>query len=236
MKKVTQKMNVIDAMRKNGKMATFSQLNQLTDISTWGTKTPFASIRGIVQTNKEFFKIVPGLWGLSEFRDEILANLSGKKDDKYSHSYFQGLVVEIGNLRKLTTFIPPQDKNRKFLDKKLGEIATTDKMFDFSYPEVVKFANRVDVVWFNDRGLPHSFYEIEHSTDFKNSLNKFYELQDFRAEFFIVADKKRKSEFDRTINLSIYQPLKKIVKFADYESTVKTYENEKGKLKIENGI
>ncbi|MBP3207417.1 MAG: hypothetical protein J6M21_04040, partial [Campylobacter sp.] len=62
-----QKDFVINALLKNGKVATLSQLYHSTEVSSWQTKTPFASIRRILQTNKEFFKIQPGLWGLSEF-------------------------------------------------------------------------------------------------------------------------------------------------------------------------
>ncbi|MCD8213437.1 MAG: hypothetical protein LUC34_05260, partial [Campylobacter sp.] len=60
---MTQKDYIIDAMKQNGQTATLSQLYKLTDVSSWGTKTPFATIRRIVQTNKEFFKIQPGFWG-----------------------------------------------------------------------------------------------------------------------------------------------------------------------------
>ena len=63
---MTQKQCVIEALAKLGGMATFSQLYAKTDTSKWGTKTPFASIRGIVQTNKEFYKVRAGLWGLCE--------------------------------------------------------------------------------------------------------------------------------------------------------------------------
>ncbi len=59
-----QKDYVIEVMRKNGGYATLRQLNSLVDVSTWGTKTPFASIRRIVQLNDEFFRIQPGLWTL----------------------------------------------------------------------------------------------------------------------------------------------------------------------------
>ena len=43
--------------------------------------------------------------------------------------------------------------------------------------------------------MPNCFYEVEHSTNIINSLNKFYELQDFRSKFCIVADIRRKTEF-----------------------------------------
>lgn len=50
-----QKDYVIEAMRTNGGYATFQQLNKLVDYSSWGTKTPAATIRAIVQKNDEFF-------------------------------------------------------------------------------------------------------------------------------------------------------------------------------------
>ena len=42
---MSQKDNVIEAMRKNGGYATFQQLNHLIDFSSWKTKTPQASVK-----------------------------------------------------------------------------------------------------------------------------------------------------------------------------------------------
>ena len=65
----------------------------------------------------------------------------------------------------------------------------------FTYDNLLRRARTVDVVWFNERQMPCGFYEIEHTTDIKNSLSKFYELQDFRADFVIIADEKRREQF-----------------------------------------
>jgi hypothetical protein len=70
----TQTEQIIEVMRQNGGYATFGQLNHLTDFSTWKTKTPFATVRRIVQESDAFFKIQPGLWALTEFEDEVLYN------------------------------------------------------------------------------------------------------------------------------------------------------------------
>ncbi|MBQ7270365.1 MAG: hypothetical protein IJR18_01605, partial [Campylobacter sp.] len=107
-----QKDFVINALLKNGKVATLSQLYHATEVSSWQTKTPFASIRRILQTNKEFFKIQPGLWGLSEFKNEILAKFEIKNEkivaeNEFTHSYYQGIIAQIGNIRKFKTYIPP---------------------------------------------------------------------------------------------------------------------------------
>ena len=97
------------------------------------------------------------------------------------------------------------------------------EMPEFTYEKIVKRARPIDTVWFNERNLPNAFYEVEHSTNIINSLNKFFELQDFRANFFIVADSKRKNEFDDKISQSIYNPIKSLVKFLDYESLSNQY-------------
>ena len=58
---------VILTLEKLGGLATLGLLNQevfkIKDCE-WKTKTPFASIRRIVQLNKGIYKIKPGLYGL----------------------------------------------------------------------------------------------------------------------------------------------------------------------------
>ena len=61
-------------------------------------------------------------------------------------------------------------------------------------PEIIRKSE--DTIWFNERNMPHSFFEIEHSTDIQNSLLKFNDLQDFYVRMAIVADIKRKPEFE----------------------------------------
>lgn len=188
---MSQKDYVIEAMKNNGGYATLHQLNCMVDVSTWGTRTPNASISRIVQTNNEFFRIQPGLWALTEYKDDVLIRFNIVENDngsieRFTHSYIQGIITEIGNIRKYDTYVPPQDKNKMFLEKKLSEIATLDSIHNFTHPDLLKRAKTVDSIWFNKRKMPCAFYEVEHSTDFKNSLNKFYELQDFSKRSIIM--------------------------------------------------
>ncbi|MBP5711314.1 MAG: hypothetical protein J6W84_10125 [Bacteroidales bacterium] len=224
-----QASQVIEAMRKEGGYATLRRLNEIVDSSTWGTKTPEASIRRIVQQENSIFKIQPGLWALEEMRDEVLKkfelNLGDKKsEEQFTHGYYQGILVEIGKFRQKMTYVPAQDKNRKFMGHPLGEITHTTVIPQFTYDNLLKKARTIDVIWFNQRDMPSDFYEVEHTTDFKNSLNKFYELQDFYAGFYIVANKKRKEEFEDKIHASLYTPIEKRVKFLDYNRVVSMYE------------
>lgn len=228
MKKETQEHQVIEALRREGGFATLRRLYEIVDFTTWKTKTPEASVRGIVQNSQSVFRIRPGLWALEDYREEVLKKFKIKEGDRYSeeqfsHGYYQGLLIQIGKYRNRMTYIPSQDKNRMFLDKHLGEIADTYTLPLFTYDNLLRKARTVDVIWFNERQMPSDFYEVEHTTDIKNSLSKFYELQDFFAKFYIVADICRIEEFKDKINVSMFNSIKSRVQFLDYERVVTMY-------------
>ncbi len=218
-----QHEQVIEVMRKNGGYATLGFLNQKVDVSDWKSKTPFASIRRIVQDERFFFKIKPGLWALKEFEKDVLRKFqiqdTSKKDSQeiFNHSYYQGLLLEIGNLKGYKTYIPPQDKNKMFLEKPLGSISKMDSILEFSYPEIVGRAKTIDVIWFNERKMPYSFFEVEYLGDIQNSLLKFNDLQDFYSNFYIVSAIERKREFDSKIEYGAFKEIKKRVTFIDYD-------------------
>jgi len=214
---------VIKVMEESGGIATLGQLYQNVDVSKWGTKTPFASIRRIVQNKRFFFKIKPGLWALNKYKDEILKKYPVSKKspqnkvNEFNHTYYQGLLVEIGNIEGFQTFIPYQDKNKIYLTKPLNEYTKLKKIYNFTYDKVVKRTVMIDVSWFNKRNYPDSVFEVEYSTDINNSLLKFLELQDFYIKFNIVADKSRQREFENKVSSSAFDPIRKRVNFIDYE-------------------
>lgn len=236
---MTQSQAVINTLERLGGIATLGQLySEVLAIKEcqWKTKTPFASIRRIVQQHKEIYKISAGLYGLVKLQpkhkqDGILAssNQASSRSQNFTHTYYQGLLLHIGNKRGFLTFAPQQDKNRLFLDKdKLSEIRTLDLIPPFSYKDIVKRSETIDAIWFNERRMPHSFFEIENSTDMQNSLIKFSDLQDFSARMIIVADGKRRAEFDKKLSASIFKEIQKSkrVRFMSYEQIAKEYEME----------
>lgn len=233
---MTQETQVVEKLREEGGFATLRRLNEIIDFSTWKTKTPEATVRRIVQMSRQIFRIQPGLWALEEMREQVLRkfelNVGDKKsEEQFSHGYYQGLLVEIGKFRQQRTYVPAQDKKRIFLGKRLEDIADETSLPLFSYDSLLKKARTVDVIWFNVRNMPSDFYEVEHTTDIKNSLAKFYELQDFHAGFHIIADIHRKREFEDKLNVSMFDPIKNRVNFIDYERVATMYE---GMTKVNN--
>lgn len=228
-KKYTQTQQVIDTLRKYGGYATLGSLYHLVDTSSWATKTPNESIRRIVQQSDEIFKIQPGLWALEECREEVMRKFDIQTQEtqsveQFTHGYYQGLIIEIGNMKHYTTYVPAQDQNRRFLEKPLKNICSTIQIPNFSYENLTNRARTVDVIWFNERKMPDSFFEVEHSTDIQNSVIKFCDLQDFHSRFLIVAPQNRREQFDKVMGRTAFKEVKGRVVFHSYESILKQYE------------
>ena len=123
----TQTDAVVETMERNGGYATFKYLYENTPVGDWRTKTPFASIRRIVQLSDQFFRVRAGLWAMESYRNKLPAHIAAltsepgrraEQPDTASHYFYQGILAELGNMRGLETYVPAQDKNRPFMQKK----------------------------------------------------------------------------------------------------------------------
>ncbi len=220
------------ALERLGGQATLAQLYWETmkvPGVKWGTKTPFASIRRIVQERPEIFRVRPGLWALESHRSRLgLERAEGKRAaaDESAHAYYQGLLAMIGNLRGLRTYIPNHDRNRICLQKRLGEVRSLEKVPPFSYDPFVRQVATIDVSWFNDRRMPDSLFEVEQTTNIQDSLVKFLELQDFHARMVIVASAARRREFEDKKTRRAFRPIAQRVSFYACEALARDYEYE----------
>jgi len=235
---MTQNEAVKQVIEKLGGLATLGQINQnifAIKECQWKTKTPFASIRRIVRQTSGIYRVKPGLYALEEYRSKLEANgiieeTASNKDSEdvqnFNHSYYQGILLSIGNMKRYDTFVPNQDKNRLFCNETLGNISSIEVLPPYSYDSFVRRSSTIDVVWLNARKMPHSFFEVEHSTDIQNSLLKFNDLIDFNVRMFIVASDSRIKEFRNKMSYTAFTDLRtqKRVEFLDYDSIIKQYE------------
>lgn len=222
-------------MEQNGGFATLAQLYHgalRVEGADWsGTQNPFANIRRIVQTSGSFWKIRPGLWALQSHEARLRAAFELPFDapivatETFDHGYYQGLLLEIGRLQQFQTWVPAQDKNRRFIATPLHELATLRELPPFTFERLLRHAKTIDVGWYNARQFPNSFFEVEHSTDISHSLLKFLEFQDLRTRFFIVADEARKREWGDKMNRAAFEPLRHRVEFWSYEAVSKRHSN-----------
>lgn len=234
---MTQREAVISALEEHGGYATLGDIYRSALSKSgcqWGTKTPHATIRRILQTDKRtFFRIRPGLWGIKGKEDQILDSLKIGREatkeqiERFDHAYYQGLLAEWGKLKNHQIHIPSQDRNKRYLQSYLGSLSLAE-MPQFTYPGLVEKAGYVDVIWFsnnNDRNLyfPVCMFEVEHTTDFTNSLNRFYEFRYFTTRFVIVAPGLRRREFESKVSGAIYGGFSKRVELWDYETVARLY-------------
>lgn len=233
--KRTQTDAVVETMERNGGYATFKYLYENTPVRDWRTKTPFASIRRIVQLSDQFYRVRAGLWALESYRNKLPAHIAAlatesgrraKQPDAASHYFYQGLLAELGTMRGFQTYVPAQDKNRPFMQKKLGDVAATTSLPGFTYPEVVSKVKSVDVMWFNRRHFPDTLFEVEFTTDFNKSLMKFQELVDFNTGMTIVAPAVRRREYDAAARWDVFTQLKPRVAFWDCDYLVALHTRE----------
>jgi hypothetical protein len=236
---MNQQEAVIQTMEKLGGISTLGQLyKKVFEIKDcqWKTKTPTASIRRIVQLHKGIYKIKPGLYGLVAKKSEIelkgiIAETDKNKNSdevkEFGHTYYQGLLLKIATARHLESWSPNQDKNKMFdLQNNLGSLRSLQMIPKFSYDNFINRSATVDVIWFNERKMPNSFFEVEHGTDMKNSLLKFNDLQDFHSRMVIVSDAMRQEEFKDKLKFLAFKEIVKRVDFLSYEQLVKNYEYE----------
>ncbi|MGH9430990.1 MAG: hypothetical protein ACRD3T_05550 [Terriglobia bacterium] len=217
---MNQREALVEAMRANGGYATLGELyKKALKIPSvrWETKTPFKSINRIVQNPKYFFRIRPGLWALLEAKDKLPADLAAKPKPESDHTYYQGLLVELGNLRKHQTFVPRQDRGKPFLGKPLGSLVTVDTVYPFTYPDVVRRAGAVDVIWFDQRNFPLEFIEVENTTDINGALLKFVTLYAFNTTYRVVAPAARRREFESKLHHPSFDSVAGRTKFASYD-------------------
>lgn len=179
--------------------------------------TPLNTIQAIVQRDKRFTRIGFGVYALTEYLQKLPRVIEPKTQAEkmgHKHTEIQGMIIEIGNMKGFDTYTP--DKSKIFVNKELGNIATIKECPGFTYEKIIQSVKFCDVIWFNPRGFPERLFEVEDSTDFRGSLVKFTELQDFKASFNLVAPSERKTKYDREVSKSAFKSIVDRCHFVDY--------------------
>jgi len=191
-------------------------------------KTPFNSIQERVQRDKRFTKIGLGVYALTEHLPDLQKEIEAKTPKEIierKHATIQGMLLEIGNFKKDVMDTYTNDRNWTFQGKKLGNLSTIKKLPYFTYKNIIEDSVRyIDVIWFNKRNFPYSIFEVEDSTDFRDALIKFSELQDFLAEFYCIAEDNRRTKFEKEIKKNAFAPIRNRVIFRTYEEVKSDYE------------
>lgn len=138
------------------------------------------------------------------------------------HGYVEGMLIEIGNLKKYETYTP--DKNVIFNGEKLGNLALLTDIPNFTYPKIINKAKMIDVIWFQN-GFPSITFDVEKSTDFSKALLRASEIQNFRTTYYMVALDKKEKQFKDRIDMVSFEKIKSFVRFITIKSVFDDYKN-----------
>ncbi len=198
-----------------------------------------AGIRGVlyreIRNNKRFKKIGLSIYALKNYVEEAKPQ---KEDTVRMHAYIEGICIEIGNFKNFHTYTA--DPSALYRDNlNLQNIASMNAVPQFSYNEIVQEVKRMDVIWFNPKGLcfPQKIFEVVDSIGTLNgAFNRCLQLKNFRTEFFIVAPEQHRSKFNQTMNFESYRESNEKFKFINYDEIIELYENASRVNKIESKI
>lgn len=186
--------------------------------------TPLKTIQERVQRDNRFTRIGLGVYALTEYLDklpQVITPKTASEKTSQRHAAVQGMIIEIGNMEGFETYTP--DRSKVFTNKELGNIATVKEFPIFTYERIIQSVKFVDVVWFNERGFPEKVFEVEDSTDFRGSLVKFAELQDFNTTFNLVASAERKTKYDREVSKTAFSKIMDRCHFVSYPEIEEYY-------------
>lgn len=219
-------------MEDNGGTATLAQIyDNITKYypTAKDSKAWEAGLRGVlyreIRSNRNFKKLGLSIYALKDYKEEQKPN---ENDNIRMHSYIEGICLELGLLNKFDTY--SADPSAPYKDNtKLNDFMTMKSIPHFSYDEIVQEVKRIDVVWFNRKGLqfPNRVFEVVDSIGtLDGAFNRSLQLNKFRTEFYIVAPEKHHAKFDHTIHLERYSPFMDSFKFVSYDDMIGLYNNE----------
>lgn len=232
---MTQAECVERVMELNGGYSTYEQLySDVFNISgnNFRLDSYQTNIRSIVQRDRRFFKIKPGLWALESYRDRLPQDIKDMIEEPIEsyfdrpteHARIQADLLNMGRKLGFEGYIYSQDKKRTYEDgKRLQDIVDMIKMPKFTYSSIIDKLKTIDVIWFEtisetEFKFPKVVFEVESTTNIKNSLNKFKWLIPFNMQYmYIIAPKSRELAFEEIIKEREYSDIRNRVKFLQYE-------------------
>jgi len=193
-------------------------------------------IRGVLyrelKNKKTFKKTGLGVFSLIDFDEKKEINKI-KQDKIRMHSYIEGICIELGNFDNYKTYTA--DPSAKFSNEiQLSSITTINLFPKFTYEDILKVIKRIDVLWFNSKGLlfPKRAFEIVDSIGtLGEAFNRMYQLSQFNLDFYIIGQEKNRKKFEQKRNIEPYIKEKKRFIYKSYDEIISFYNK---KVEIEN--
>jgi type II restriction enzyme len=151
-------------------------------------------------------------------------------DVQRRHAQMQIALIMIGLELNFRTWIAQNDKGILYKNKKIGEyegviVRLDNEKLVSAFPDAIKAALLIDVIWFQNSKLMPAIIEVEHSTGITSGLTRMKGLYDllpqFRTRYAIVAPDQDKEKVKILANREQFKSLN--ARFFPYSAVEELY-------------
>jgi len=137
-----------------------------------------------------------------------------------THTKAEGALLELGNLLGYDTYVTADDRNKKYRDIPLAEIAKLQELPSSIAQSILNTVRHIDVIWFKEE-LPEYCIEVEHSTDITRGLLRLYQLRGLKTSFMVVAPAEAQDKFEGEAEKAPFHSIRDIFRFKSYDELTK---------------
>ena len=155
-----------------------------------------------------------------------LLNIEVPVNQELTHTDVQAKLLLIGSYLNYRTYTPDASKVSNVFKRKLGDLASEDKIPEGAVPAIsVDTVKMIDVIWFDEEGYPTHAFEVEHTTDITKGLLRLYQTRKLRIKMFIISNQKNK--FETEVSKSPFVAIKDEFIFKNYDELEEFFESVK---------
>ncbi len=238
---VTWEDAILEVIKKRGGVATLKELYRyVPEIKKTTTSSDVnhvirAYLRRMTKKSGKLKRVGLGIYALPdvELKQNLFEDIQKGKSSKeifknikkdVLHSYVEGMLVELGNIYGYLTYTA--DQSVSFNGKFLKDIATLERIPDFTSPKLLDVIKNIDVIWFSKRAVPmpkHAF-EVEITSDFSKAVIRMYQLRDFRTNFYVIAPRSKYGQFEKRMAIEPYSEIRDRIFFRTIDDIFSLYE------------
>lgn len=138
-----------------------------------------------------------------------------EQDEELTHTDVQAKIILIGNFLGCRTYTPDKSKQSKY--GVLGELCTDREIpADYLPARQLETVKNIDVIWFDEDGLPTHCFEVERTTDITKGLLRLYQIRKLRIKMFIVSSNAAKRKFETEVHKDPFFQIKSEYLFRTY--------------------
>lgn len=153
-------------------------------------------------------------------RDTPIIKTSEFKID--SHEAAEYFLLELGMMMGYDTYTA--DQSKFYGEKRLGEISTLDKPYEFASEMTLNIVKNIDVMWFDREESPTHCFEVEHTTAIGTGLSRLIQISRGPVKLFIVAPEDKRRKYEQFLNRTQYRRRRDDFNFISYEELTELYE------------